>query len=139
MAVLIAGTFLPWVVSGQVRRNSYEFAGLVQQLGVVSGVAALLARGLPFLGPMCMVPVLVAVLGWRRSAGVLSVIVGVLVGGGSTALLILASGRSAMGVALDPLGPTTVIIGAALLTAAGVFLVLRPASPAVVGDPGARR
>ncbi len=124
MTVLITGTFLPWVVSGQVRRNIYQIAGVIQRLNVLSGTPAVLVHALPFLGPVCIVPVLVGVLGWRRSAGVLSVIIGLLLGGGSIAILMLASGRSAMGVALDSAGPTTMAVGAVLLTAAGVFFML---------------
>lgn len=124
MTVLIAGTFLPWVVSGQVRRNIYEIAGLIQRLDVLSGTPAVLVHALPFLGPACIVPVLVGVLGWRRSAGVLSVVLGLLLGGGSMAILALLSGRSAMGVALDPIGPTMTTVGAVLVTAAGVFFML---------------
>lgn len=124
MTVLIAGTFLPWVVSGQVRRNIYQIAGVIKQLDALSGTPAVLVHALPFLGPACIVPVLVGVLGWQQSAGVLSVIIGLLLSGGSIAILLLASGRSAMGVALDPVGPTTTAAGAVLLTAAGVFFIL---------------
>jgi hypothetical protein len=130
LTLVIAGSFLPWVVSGTVRRSSYQIVGVLDRLGVADGglIGALIA-GWPFIGVLCMTPVVAAALRWWRTAGVLSVLLAL--AAGALSIGILAVGGSAGGalVAVDPLGPAVMAAGAVLTLSAGVALALGAGSP----------
>lgn len=126
LTILIAGTFLPWLVSGEVRRNSYEIVGVINRLGLLaSGPGSVLAAVWPFLGPTCILPVLAGLLRWWRTAGVLCVLLGVTCAVLAGMALVLAVGRSAAGVSLDPVGPVTVLLGSVIAITGGALLVAR--------------
>ena len=77
LAMVIAGSFLPWVISGEVRRSSYAILGIVDRLGVAGdGALGVLIANWPLVGVLCMAPVVIACLRWWRTAGVLAVLVG---------------------------------------------------------------
>lgn len=136
-AVLIAGTFLPWVASGAVTRNLYTVAGTAQRLGLF-GSGGAVTRWLPLLGPLCILPLVLAVVRLRRTAAVVGIAVAIVAGGAAVAALVLASGRSVVGVSLDATGPGTVVAGAALLLAGSVTLLFagRPATGGTSAVPG---
>ena len=65
IAVLVLGTFLPWLRSGRATRNSYEATGAVRRLVHPPGVLDDLFRIWPLLGAVCALAVAVYVLGLR--------------------------------------------------------------------------
>jgi hypothetical protein len=69
LVVAVIGTFLPWLRSGDVRRNSYTSFGLLQRLIGFHGVGEVLIRGWPLFGALSAAVVLVAVAGLHRTAG----------------------------------------------------------------------
>src|SRR5882757_5448458 len=75
LVTLVVGTFLPWLRSGEVRRNSYTSFGLLRRLIGFPGPAEPLLRAWPLLGAVCAAVVLVAVAGWPRVAAGLSLLV----------------------------------------------------------------
>lgn len=117
--------FLPWLASGPATRNSFQLMGLADRYRLFDAWWYRLAPDVwPFWGPAVVVVLLLLVLRLRRSAGV----VGLLVGASSVAVgvlvLVYGGGRSAGGVHMVELGPTTMVIGGGLgcLGAAGLFL-----------------
>ncbi len=76
LVATVAGTFLPWVRSGEVSRNSYASAGLLQRLLEVHGAAATALNAWPFLGLACAAIVAGFAFGLRRSAAVGALVVG---------------------------------------------------------------
>jgi hypothetical protein len=126
LLTLVIGTFLPWLRSGGVHRNSYASFGLVRRLIGFHGLAEILVRGWPLLGAACAGVVLVAALGLHRAAAALALVVGAwsaAVGGSALA-------RGPVGtVQVDAIGPVVTLVGAATTVAAAIltFITQRPA------------
>lgn len=130
LSLVIWGSFLPWVVSGSVRRSSYAIVGIVDRLGVAGdGVLAALVAAWPLLGVLAMTPVIAGCLRWWRTAGMLSVIAALPAAGVSIAILVVAVGRVGLTVRLDPIGPAVMAAGALLLLAGGLCLAFGIGSP----------
>ncbi len=125
ITLVVTGTFLPWVDSAGVLRNSYAVAGLLQRLDLIdsAGIRMLLAAW-AFVGPLCLVPVVLAILRWWRSAGVAATVVGLLVGAVAAVVMVYTAGKEFAGVHLAGTGPWTVVAGAATLIAAGLLLAM---------------
>ena len=130
LLLVIAGSFLPWVISGTVRRSSYAIVGVVDRLGIAGdGVVGILVSGWPFVGVLCMTPVVAACLRWWRISGILGALVGLFAGVLSFGIVFLASGQSGLGVRLDPIGPAVMAAGSILLLSAGLLLAIGVGSP----------
>lgn len=130
LALVIGGSFLPWVISGEVRRSSYAILGVVNRLGVAGdGVLGFLIANWPWVGVLCMVPVIAACLRWWRTAGVLGVLVSLATGLLSFGILFVAGATSRLSVRIDPIGPAVMAAGAVLLLGAGLCLALGVGSP----------
>lgn len=123
IAVVIAGTFLPWVDSGLVSRNLYRVAGVAQRIGVF-GPQSSVATWLSLIGPLCVLPLLLGVLRLRRTAAWAGIVIAALVGGAAAAALVITGGRSVAGISLDVVGPGTVLAGAVLMLVAGLIVLL---------------
>lgn len=124
LTLTIIGTFLPWLISGSVTRNSYQLAGALQQFRVVdSRLMDTVVAGWAFLGPILLVPtVLLALRMWRTAAG-LSVGVGLLVAAAAVTTLVVVGSKSRFGIRLADAGPLTVACGSALIIVAGLLLL----------------
>jgi hypothetical protein len=130
LLLVVTGSFLPWVVSGSVRRSSYAIVGLIDRLGVAGdGVIGVLIRNWPLAGVLFMTPVLAGCLRWWRTAGVLGVLVGLTSGVLAFGVLLLTTGMGGLGVRLDPVGPAVMAAGAILVLLGGVALASRAFSP----------
>ncbi len=122
LVLALVGSFLPWVVSGQVRRSSYAITGMIDRLGVAGdGLLGTLVAGWPLIGLLCAAPVVAALLRRWVIAGVLAVVLGLAMTGVAGALLAV-SGNGAIGVQVDPIGPSVTLAGAMLLTVGGGWL-----------------
>lgn len=124
LLVVVAGTFLPWLTSGGVQRNSYAVLGIVRRLRFLDGGPAATAISLwPLLGTVAMLPVIAGILRWWRTAAVTTLLFGLLTGLGAAAVLAVAGGHGAAGIALSPTGPTVTVAGA-VLGVVGAVLIL---------------
>ena len=109
---------MPWLRSGDVRRNSYTSFGLLRRLIGFPGPAELLLRAWPLLGAVCAIVVLVAVAGLPRFAA-------------ASALLVAAWSATVAGGALahdpvglvrvDTLGPIVTLSGSAAVAVAVIL------------------
>lgn len=135
LLVVVGGTFLPWLTSGGVQRNSYAVLGIVRRLAFVDGGTASTALSLwPLLGSVAMVPVIAGILRWWRTAAVGTLLFGLLTGLGAAAVLAVAHGHEAVGISLSARGPAVTVAGAALAVVGAVLLLVgrrrpRPAPP----------
>lgn len=126
LAVLVIGTFLPWLRSGSVLRDSYQSAGALR--GLVSGLnaqAGTLLAAWTVIIPCCAVCVAGYALGLRRTAAVLGLIVSIVVG--TAAGLVAVQGSAASGV-IGPVttGPVVTLVGATIVLAGAIIVVICP-------------
>src|SRR5580765_4188573 len=78
LVLALVGSFLPWVVSGQVRRSSYAVTGMIDRLEVAGdGLLGTLVSRWPLIGLLCAAPVVAALLRRWVIAGALGVVLGV--------------------------------------------------------------
>lgn len=125
LALAVAGTFLPWVVSGGVERNSYAIVGVVRRFGLLgNGFGDQALSWWPLLGPLAVVPVVGGILRWWRTAALLTLMFGLLVGVIGGGVLAAAGGHGTAGVALDTTGPVVTVVGAAVAVVGAVALLV---------------
>jgi hypothetical protein len=137
LALLVAGTFLPWLASGVALRNSYQsmaLAGRLTPLGDgVSGAALAAWPGIGGISAACLVLYLV---GLRRTAACCVLLVAVAVGTvAALAVVVLPTGDAAISAVLS--GPLVTLTGAALATIGAVTTLARPANRASKSAGGA--
>ena len=123
--MMTIGTFLPWVRSGEVDRNSFQMAGVLDRTDFVTQpVLRHLVDAWPYVTPLVVLPALFAAFRLWRTTAVIMMLIGVGTSVLMGALLIVLGGRSVLGVSLRYLGPGLVLAGAVVLTAAGVWLLM---------------
>lgn len=130
LIAILVGTFLPWLQSGGVRRNSYTSFGVLRRLIGFHGAAEALVRIWPLLGVACAIVVLVALAGLWRSAAV----IGLLVAAWSAAVAGGALARHPVGpVRVDAIGPIVTMAGSAATAAAAILTVISQLRPGTGG------
>lgn len=130
LLLVVLGSFLPWVVSGSIRRNSYAIAGLAGRLGGFDdGLRGVVLWAWPLVGPICVLVIVAAFLRRWWLAGLLGATIGVYGAGLSLLALIAVGGGTSAVVRLDPLGPS-VLFGGSVLLLTGAALVCTAAAPA---------
>ncbi|MDQ0381820.1 hypothetical protein [Amycolatopsis thermophila] len=127
VALVVAGTFLPWFRSGSVSRSSYAAAGLADRLALLddplAGTALRAWVAVPALAAVCLVLLLS---GLPRTGATLTALLAIT--GGTVALLATVQGSGTTGVvAVSPSGPVTTLCGSALALAGavGTFVTAR--------------
>jgi hypothetical protein len=133
--LVVAGTFLPWLHSGSVTRNSYEAAGAIRGGLDVGPLAGAALRVWPAVSLACAAAAALYLLGIRAAGAVLVVLLAVV------ALVVavgtLVAGRSGT-VTVAPTGPAVTIAGAALaLIATTIAAITRTRPGRVVDDRAA--
>jgi hypothetical protein len=119
--VLVAGTFLPWLSSGQARRNSYQTGGALRRLLGLHGVLEACVSAWPFVGLVCAAVVVLFAGGLRRWAAVLGLLTALATGAVAIAALRV---DSTFFVRPERFGPAVTLAGAAvLLVGASVQLI----------------
>jgi hypothetical protein len=134
--VLIAiGTFLPWVRSGTVLRDSYEAIGVIRAVKAVDGdPLELVLDAWTMIVPAATVCIAAFALGLRRTAATISVILAIICGTVAGTATVLSGGENVrLGTASA--GPTTVLVGA-VLTVIGVVGIFAGQRAGVTGDAG---
>ncbi len=132
----VIGTFLPWLVSGGVLRNSYAIAGIVHRLGLVENpVGAAILSSWPLFPPVATVAFVAGILAWWRTAAVITAVFGLpaaLIGAGALVVAGGGGGGSA-GIGVAYSGPLTTLVGggSALAGATVVLIGSRRRGPAV--------
>lgn len=125
LLVVVAGTFLPWLTSGGIERNSYAVLGIVRRLRFIDGGPTATAISLwPLLGSVAMLPVVAGILRWWRTAAAVTLVFGILTGIGAGLVLAAAGGHGAAGIALSPTGPVVTVAGAVLAVAGAVAVLV---------------
>ena len=121
LVLLVVGTFLPWLRSGTVDRNSYQAAAVAGEF--LGAPAFRLWLGVPLLGALC---VALFVLGLARTAATVTALFATAAAVVAVLATVRTGGSSA--VSVSPSGPATTLIGAviALTGAAAAVLVARP-------------
>ncbi|SFB57848.1 hypothetical protein SAMN05216266_12169 [Amycolatopsis marina] len=125
LAVTVLGSFLPWLRSGNVTRNSYESAGLADHFALVDNDFLVVTLrtwiAIPALGALCVALIAVRL---DRSAGVLTLAVSALAGTPAGILTVQASDPAGL-VGIAPAGPITSLAGSiiALIGALGILVV----------------
>src|SRR5215468_5312505 len=100
LLTMVVGTFLPWLRSGEVQRNSYASFGVLRRLIGFHGAAEMLLRGWPLLGAVCALVVVLAVAGGALAH------------------------QPAAGVRVESLGPIVTITGTVGITAAAIVILI---------------
>jgi hypothetical protein len=117
LALVVTGTFLPWLHSGRTSRNSYAVDGAVRRLLDVRGAAATALRAWPFVSLLCAVAAALLLLGFRRAGAGLALVAAVAAGGvGAWALAVAPHGLLRPATA----GPAVTLAGA-VVTVLGVL------------------
>jgi hypothetical protein len=119
LATVAVGTFLPWVRSGTVLRDSYESIAVIRTFKVLDGSPlALVIDAWTLLIPIATLCLVVYALGFRRSAAAISGVVAIISGTIAGAATVVSGGEE-IRLGISSIGPTTTLVGA-VLTVAGV-------------------
>lgn len=117
------GTFLPWVVSGTVLRDSYQSIAIIRTIKVLDGSPlALVLDAWTLLIPAITLGIVVYALGFRRSAATISSIVAIISGTVAGSATVLGGGEEVR-LGISSTGPVTTLIGSVLtlVGAVGIF------------------
>ncbi|ACU97248.1 hypothetical protein [Saccharomonospora viridis] len=126
LVTAVIGTFLPWLRSGNVHRDSHTAAAVIGQLLPSDTNVAVLLRAwnvLPLIATVCVV---LLVLGWWRTAAIPTVMFSITVGTIAGLSSVQSTGAGSP-VAITLPGPLTTTVGAALalLSALGILVSFR--------------
>jgi len=126
VAAAVTGSFLPWVQSGRVAKNSYQIAGAAERYlpdvnSAVTGAVALW----PWQGPIWAAIAVLYILGLRRSAAVIGVVFALALGAVSAAVLSVGTSVDNNWISLRSIGPIFTLIGAVAVVVAGTMITLR--------------
>lgn len=129
LAVLVLGTFLPWLRSGTVLRDSYQSVGALRGLvdGLNAQVGALLSAWLVVI-PCCALCVAGYALGLRRTAAVLGMILSLVVGTAAGAVTVQGSAPDAVFGPVST-GPVVTLVGATIVLAGAITVMVCPRAP----------
>jgi hypothetical protein len=128
VVALLVGTFLPWLYSGRIGKNSYQLAGVGQRrLNTPLWVDAMLVLW-PYLGPLLAIAAVLLLVRRRRTAGILSAAVGLTSGLVAAAVVVVGARMSSSILSVSHSGPVVTVVGSVAVIAAAVgFFLPRPA------------
>ena len=133
LALVAVGTFLPWVVSGSVLRDSYQSISVVRAIKAVDGGPLEFALDAwTMIIPTITLCVLGYALGLRRTAATISSILAIICGTIAGAATVVSGGE---GLAIAGTGPVTMLIGS-VLTVIGVVGIFAGRRTGALGDVG---
>jgi hypothetical protein len=130
---VLLGTFLPWLRSGDVLRNSYAAFGVLNRLIGFHGVSEFAVRAWPLIG-LCCAGVVVAVVAASRRVGTVLALVTAGWSAAVASAVLLRHGDA--GVSVVAVGPAVTLIGdVAVLLAASLTLMFQFRQSQTQGDP----
>jgi hypothetical protein len=123
LAVVLIGTFLPWLRSGDTLRDSYQSINVlrVQPTAPAEPVAVLLDAWLTVI-PLCSVSIALYALRVRRTAALVACFVAVLVAVTSVVAMVHVGGP-ADPIGFSPTGPVVSLFGAAAALVGGIVVL----------------
>lgn len=121
LTLVVAGTFLPWLRSGSVERNSYATGGALRDLLGNGGRIGLALDVWPFVSLACAAALGLLILGVSRGGALLAVVVALAAGALGVSALAVHTGFT---VAPARLGPAVTATGAALALLAAVPVLI---------------
>jgi hypothetical protein len=114
LLTVAVGTFLPWVRSGAVLRDSYESISVIRTVKVLDGSPlALVIDAWTLLIPAMTLALVTYATGFRRSGATISAIVAI-VSGTISGVATVVSGGEEVRLGIPSIGPTTTLVGAVL-------------------------
>ena len=122
LVVVVIGTFLPWLRSGSVDRNSYAVGGAVRRLLPVHGAAEAALSAWPFVGLLCATAIGLILFGLVRTGAAVAAATA-LVCAVVSAWVLTTSGQGVIRRAA--LGPSTTLAGA-VITVLAVITCFAP-------------
>ncbi len=135
LAVIAAGTFLPWVVSGKVLRDSYQSISVLRAVKVLDGNPLEVALDAwTMIIPAITVCLAGYAFGFRRSAATISTILAIICGTIAGTATVLGGGED-VGLGIAGAGPITMLIGS-VLTVIGVVGIFAGQRGRATGDAG---
>jgi hypothetical protein len=123
LVVLVIGTFLPWLRSGESQRNSYAAGNALRGLIDLPGILDALVPVWPYVGLWCAAVVAAYALGLRRWAGGLALVAGAV----AAAVAIGALSAQANGF-IGPCrsGPVVTLVGSVIVLGVSVWALVAP-------------
>jgi hypothetical protein len=121
--VLVAGTFLPWLRSGAVLRDSYESVGALRTL--LSGTPALLVNAWLLVIPLCLLCVALYAVRLRRVSAGIGVLVSLVVGTVATVVAVQGNNPAAL-VGAVVTGPAVTVVGATVALLGAIAILASP-------------
>ncbi|EHR61806.1 hypothetical protein [Saccharomonospora cyanea] len=128
LAVTVVGTFLPWLASGSVERDSYAAAAVIEHVLVPGPAVELALRAWSGVVIATTLGVALIVLALWRTAAVLTAMIGLTVGTVAAVVTVQVPDVAGL-IRITPVGPVTATTGSvlALLGGLGLFLAARRA------------
>jgi hypothetical protein len=126
LAVVLVGTFLPWLRSGDTLRDSYQSIDVlrVQPTPPDGPVGVLLYAWLTLI-PLCSISIALYALRLRRAAALVACLVAVLAAVTSV-LAVLHLGGPTDPIGFSPTGPIVTLMGAAAALIGGIVVLRGP-------------
>jgi hypothetical protein len=121
LAVVLVGTFLPWLRSGEALRDSYQSVDVLRIQPPNNLIGVLLYAWLAVI-PLCSVSVALYALRLRGTSGLVACLVGLL-GLLSAVLAMVNMGSPADAIGFSPIGPIVTLCGAAAALVGGIVVV----------------
>ncbi len=124
LAATALGLFLPWLRSGSVLRDSFEFLGVIRTLGALAGTGLTWLPGAWFgIVPAVTLCVAAYALGLRRTAATICLFV-TIISGTVAGVAVVEAGNGDTPVGIATAGPTTTAIGATLAAVGAVGVLV---------------
>lgn len=124
LVVLSLGTFLPWLRSGVVLRDSYQSVGALRDLVGGSLPGTLLTAWLLVI-PACVVCVVLYLLRLRRTSAGFGVLVSVAVGTAATMVTVQGGDPRSL-ISPAPTGPAVTLTGATVALVGAIAVLAGP-------------
>lgn len=124
LVVLVVGTFLPWLRSGTVLRDSFQAVGALRDL-VGVGLAGAVLAAWPAVVPACAVCAALYALRLRRTSGVVCCVLTLMVGTAAGIASVQPGDTGAL-VGVATTGPVVTLVGATLALAGAITVVMGP-------------
>ncbi len=135
LALVATGTFLPWVVSGSVLRDSYQSISVIRAIKVLDGnPLELVLDAWTMIIPAITLCVAGYAFGFRRTAATISTILAIICGTVAGAASVVG-GDEDVGLGIAGTGPITMLTGA-VLTVIGVVGIFAGQRRRATGDVG---
>jgi hypothetical protein len=130
----VVGTFLPWLRSGNVNRDSYEVLSLRGFAGSSTGAADVVTGIWVGITPLAVLAVALWVVRFRRFAACISIIFAIITGT-VAALAVVQGGDEKSLIAINVVGPAVTLSGA-VLAIVGAITVLTAKTRSAMSTPG---